>query len=130
MILLADSECPIRVRGCTGLSGPSLSAYARMHVFAWRGPYKAFLHVCNLLRSMCCPPFVMPKIRSEVEGATCILNTFFASLTVCIMSVSCNWAQRKSQDQTQQAYNVKTTSYQRHDVASTMIRHRDVDPTL
>ena len=27
-----------RLRGCAGWSGPSLSAYARRHVFAWRGP--------------------------------------------------------------------------------------------
>ena len=28
----------IRLRGCAGWSGPSLSAYTRRHVFAWRGP--------------------------------------------------------------------------------------------
>ena len=29
----------ISLRGCTGWSGPSPSAYPRRHVFAWRGPY-------------------------------------------------------------------------------------------
>ena len=29
----------IRLRGCAGWSGPSLSAFARRHVFAWQGPY-------------------------------------------------------------------------------------------
>ena len=30
----------IRLRECAGWSGPSLSAYARKHVSAWRGPYR------------------------------------------------------------------------------------------
>ena len=29
----------IRLRGCASRSGPSLSAFARRHVFVWRGPY-------------------------------------------------------------------------------------------
>ena len=37
MILLADSQGPVRLRGCAGWSGPSLSAYAWGHIFEWRG---------------------------------------------------------------------------------------------
>ena len=33
----------IRQRGCVGWSGPSLSAYARRHVFAWRDPFTSRL---------------------------------------------------------------------------------------
>ena len=35
---LRTVKAQIRLRGCAGWSGPSLSAYAHRHVFAWRGP--------------------------------------------------------------------------------------------
>ena len=35
----------IRLRGCAGWSGPSLSAFARRHVFSWRGLYDVLVFV-------------------------------------------------------------------------------------
>ena len=36
---LRTAKALIRLRGCAGWSGPSLSAYVQRHVFAWRGLY-------------------------------------------------------------------------------------------
>ena len=37
----------IRLHGCAHWSWPSLSAYARRHVFAWRGPNSPFHRFCE-----------------------------------------------------------------------------------
>ena len=39
MIPYRIAKALIRLRGCTGWSGPSLSAYIWRHVFAWHGQY-------------------------------------------------------------------------------------------
>ena len=43
MILLADNPL-FRQCECVDWSGPSLSAYTRRHVFAWRGPFIWYLN--------------------------------------------------------------------------------------
>ena len=37
-LCMQTSKALIRLRGCAGWPGPSLSAYTRRYVFAWRGP--------------------------------------------------------------------------------------------
>ena len=39
----------IRLRKCAGCAGPSLSTYARRHIFVRRGPHDPFVYLIHLL---------------------------------------------------------------------------------
>ena len=51
---LRIAKALIRLRGCAGWSGPSLSAYAWRHgLFAWRGPCFASRYLGNMISFVC-----------------------------------------------------------------------------
>ena len=59
---LRTAKALVRLRGCAGWSGPSLSVYARRHVFVWRGLYfTVYIYSHPFMDYTLCYVFVFSK---------------------------------------------------------------------